>query len=394
MLLLFGLALFLSANTAFAATNTKTNVTNQNIDQINQVNGQNLDKNTVESSGQQKTTKSIQKAGKNAAGSTSSTKTVAKPKTFTKNQINDAASRVNSYISKNKRLPSSVTISSVKVTMPQFLGLLANNVLNKERKLQKVASPSGTTQKLKTGKLTKSNYLKVAKLVRSKISSTGKAPGYINTSLGKMKYHSLIYTFTKVSSFQKSNKRLPNYVSVTSWKIGGSKTVTKKSTSISEGAPSKSTSTVSKAMQKYLKVTKNAQSNNSTIKKLAASITKGKTTTSAKAKAIFNWVRDHLTYSYYYDTKRGALGALKARTGNCVDTSHLVVALSRAAKIPAQYKHGTCKFSSGWYGHVWAQMYVNGKWYNADAISNRNSLGSIKNWSSAKMKGTYISLPF
>jgi transglutaminase-like putative cysteine protease len=73
------------------------------------------------------------------------------------------------------------------------------------------------------------------------------------------------------------------------------------------------------------------------------------------------------------------------------------VALSRAAGIPARYVHGVCKFNSGtWYGHVWAQLYVNGTWYSADAISYRNTFGAINNWdtSSWTLKGIYSELPF
>jgi methionine-rich copper-binding protein CopC len=155
--------------------------------------------------------------------------------------------------------------------------------------------------------------------------------------------------------------------------------------------------TVSAALVKYLKPTANCQSTNSKIKALAASLTKGKTSDYAKASSIFNWVRDHLSYSFYYNTKKGALGALSSRSANCADTAHLVVALERAAGIAARYNHGTCKFSSGnWYGHVWAQVYVNGKWYYADGTSKRNSFGVVKNWNtkSFTLHGIYASLPF
>lgn len=155
--------------------------------------------------------------------------------------------------------------------------------------------------------------------------------------------------------------------------------------------------TVSASLKKYLVPTANCQSNNSKIKALAASITKGTTSDYGKASKIFNWVRDHISYSFYYNTHKGALGTLKSRSANCVDTAHLVVALERAAGIPARYNHGTCRFSSGtWYGHVWAQVYVNGKWYYADGTSYRNSFGVVKNWNTKtfKLHGKYASLPF
>ncbi|MGB9980539.1 transglutaminase-like domain-containing protein, partial [Methanobacterium sp.] len=99
----------------------------------------------------------------------------------------------------------------------------------------------------------------------------------------------------------------------------------------------------------------------------------------------------------YYNTKYGAVGTLNAKTGNCVDTAHLLIALERAAGIPARYKHVYAQFSSGnWYGHVYAQVWVNGKWYNVDGTSYSNTFGVIKNWntSTATYKGTYATLPF
>ena len=147
----------------------------------------------------------------------------------------------------------------------------------------------------------------------------------------------------------------------------------------------------------YSKATSNCQVTNSQIKSLAAAITSGKTSTYDKAVAIFNWVRDNIGYSFYYNTKYGAVGTLAKMTGNCCDTAHLLIALERAAGIPARYVHGKCKFTSGnTYGHVWAQVYVNGKWYNADATSSRNTFGVIKNWNTktAKIYNTYASLPF
>ncbi len=150
-------------------------------------------------------------------------------------------------------------------------------------------------------------------------------------------------------------------------------------------------------LNQCLKQTANAQSKNSTIKALAKKITKGATSKYAKAVKIFNWVRDNIGYSFYYNTKYGAVKTLKKRSGNCVDTSHLLVALLRASGIPARYVHVKAKFPDGeYYGHVFVQAYVRGKWYNADASSIMNSFGVIRKWDkgTAKIKGVYASLPF
>ena len=192
-----------------------------------------------------------------------------------------------------------------------------------------------------------------------------------------MSYEDLVYMYSKILSFYNTNNRLPNYVSMIS------------STYVPVPVPAE--------LQKYLQATKNCQSNDPRIISLAASITEGATTAYERATKIFNWVRDNLSYSFYYNTKYGAVNTYLNRQGNCVDHSHLLIALARAAGIPAKYEHATCTFNSGnVYGHVWAQLWVDGKWYNADAISYSNTFGVINNWNTntAVKKGEYIELPF
>lgn len=183
--------------------------------------------------------------------------------------------------------------------------------------------------------------------------------------------------FSRVLSFQQDKHRLPNYVSVT------------------PGAASTSTDmAVPDSLKEYLASTANCEVTNTQIQALAASIVSGKTSSYARAEAIFNWVRDKVGYSFYYNTKNGAVKTLNTLARNCVDTSHLLVALCRAVGIPARYQHGTCKFTSATYGHVWVQIWINGVWYNADASSSRNFLGVVKSWTLSTLKGTYTSLPF
>ena len=135
-----------------------------------------------------------------------------------------------------------------------------------------------------------------------------------------------------------------------------------------------------------------------TIRLLANDLSVGTHSRYARASNILNWVRDNIQYSFYYNTKYGAAGTLKYLKGNCADTAHLVVALARASGFTARYKHGICHFieSGHWYGHVWADIYVNKKWYAADATGYRNTLGMIRNWdtSTYSRRGTYYTLPF
>ena len=299
--------------------------------------------------------------------------------------IQNAAASVKSYIESNNKLPNYVTIGSSQVTMPQFLQLLVtsllqiNNGTTTAMSIGNVNSPTNSTGDSIYGNINQTEYLKIAQSIKSFIDSNGIAPNYATSSLGKVQYETLIYMFSKVVNYYGTNKALPNYVSVDS-------------TVANPGS-----SSIPPELQQYLQATTNCQVTNSQIQALAKSITSGKTSTYDKAAAIFNWVRDNIGYSFYYNTKYGAVGTLNAKTGNCVDTAHLLIALERAAGIPARYEHVYAKFSSGnWYGHVIAQVWVNGKWYNADATSSSNTFGVINSWNTATATyyGTYATLPF
>jgi transglutaminase-like putative cysteine protease len=379
-----------SNNQTTTPTATSTNTVNQNsastgintqnavsTADVNTKNSVNTSSNTVNNSTQK------QEA---AAGETKTAVTT----NFTVSQINDAAARVKSYIEKNHKLPNYVTIGTTQVQMPDFLKLLTAGLLQINSgkttsvTLKTVGTPAKPSESIKSGSITKASYLDLAKRVNAYIDSNGKLPNYATSTLGKINYQSMIYMFSKILSFQKTNNRLPSYVTVAPWSTIGTS-----STGGSTPVPA--------SLQQYLKATANCQVTNAQIQALAKSITSSKSSTYDKAVAIFNWVRDNLGYSFYYNTQKGAVGALNAKTANCCDTAHLVVALERAAGIPARYEHVNAKFSSGnWYGHVIAQVWVNGKWYYADATSSSNTFGVIKNWNTgtATVKGTYASLPF
>ena len=161
---------------------------------------------------------------------------------------------------------------------------------------------------------------------------------------------------------------------------------------------SSSKTTISEALRKYLTSTKNCQVKNKDIQDLAKTLTSKLKTDYEKGKKLFNWVRDNIQYKKYRNTLRGAVNTLKAKKGNCVDQSHLLIALSRASGIPARYvKGGGCKFTSGYVsGHIWTQLYINKKWVVADTTSPRNTLGKIRNWNtkSYKLYGQFSSISF
>jgi transglutaminase-like putative cysteine protease len=311
---------------------------------------------------------------------------------FTVGEIVKTASAVKGYVEVYKTLPTLISVAGVYVNQAQFLYLLTtcvsqlNDGITTSIGLISADVAKNPSETMNSGNLTKSEYLGLANRIISFMDSNGAAPNYGSTTLGTIRFESLIYLYGKVADFYGTNNYLPNYSVMKSW------------SSVTSSNTSTSTETIPSSLQVYLQATANCESNDASIIALAQSITSGATTSYEKAVLIYNWVRDNLAYSFYYDTQKGAVGTLQSRSANCCDHAHLVVALSRAAGLPARYVHGYCYFTSSgaWYGHVWAEIYADGRWITADATSSRNSLGIIKNWdtSSWTCKGIYAELPF
>ena len=152
--------------------------------------------------------------------STVAAKLVTPKVTYNTKQIGAASSKIKAYYEKNNKLPAYVTINKHKVTMPQFLQLLSDDIYflkcegSSSITLRNVAAPSKPVENVNSGILTKTQYFNLVKSTRSYIYLKGKAPNYGNTSLGKIKFQNLVYIFSKIVNFQNNNNRLPNQVSV------------------------------------------------------------------------------------------------------------------------------------------------------------------------------------
>ena len=265
------------------------------------------------------------------------------------------------YYSTNKKLPGTVNCAGATFTTAEFLYLMSQAIVNLGNskttpvtaiKVADASSPSGDTINSKS--LSKANYLTVAGNVAKFIRDYEQAPNYASSTLGKIAYSALVDAFSRVLDYYATNSALPSSVTI-----------------------------------KY--------SQGSSIDELADRLTSGLTTDKSKANALFVWVRDYISYEFYYNTVKGATGTLAARAGNCCDQAQLLVALARSAGLTARFATGYCTFSSGTvYGHVWVQIKVDGSWHALDTTSTRNTYDKINNWNTASYtnRGVYDVLPY
>ncbi len=150
----------------------------------------------------------------------------ANSKLFTIDQIKTAAETVKNYVDTNHQLPANITINGQLVTMPQFLKLTAQSVLNIENYLntsvilETVTAPSSPSENITSGIIYRDEFVDMAKEVLSYMNShSGATPNNISdTSLGDtIRYESLIYLFSNVIISYNASEHAPDHVSVIPW---------------------------------------------------------------------------------------------------------------------------------------------------------------------------------
>jgi transglutaminase-like putative cysteine protease len=96
----------------------------------------------------------------------------------------------------------------------------------------------------------------------------------------------------------------------------------------------------SRQMEEYLRASKVIDWSHPEIVELAKQIALEHKTSTAIAKACFDWVRDEIHHSFDYQMNPvtcRASDVLKYKTGYCYAKSHLLAALLRANQIPAGF---------------------------------------------------------
>jgi transglutaminase-like putative cysteine protease len=107
------------------------------------------------------------------------------------------------------------------------------------------------------------------------------------------------------------------------------------------------------------------ESDHPSIVNLATSLAQGQGTACARARAFYDWVAENIIYSGYIPDDIGALQTLNDLEGDCTCFADLMMALSRAAGIPARFLEGVTCCTEGEYvpgdiKHDWLEVYLPG----------------------------------
>ncbi|AMK14972.1 transglutaminase domain-containing protein [Methanobrevibacter olleyae] len=362
----------LNKKTSKSTTDNKVNSTNKST--TNTSSKITTNKSTTNTSSKITTNKSTT----NTSSKITANKPIATKTNLTKTEPKDTATKINPS-TENKN-----NLNLVERTMNSINSIL-NNILEKLNPFK---------YKLD---LTRSDEANI-KLNNSKVNIDGDK-STINVKVSTKDRNNLTNANTTTTKkTNTTNTKNTNTTTKTNTTSSKNTNTTKTTSKTKANIASINKTSINEDLKKYLSSSKNCQVNNKAIKDLAKTLTSSLKTNYEKAKKLFNWVRDNIQYTKYRNTRKGAVKTLQTKKGNCVDQSHLLIALSRASGIPARYVKGTnCKFSNGYVsGHIWTQMYIGNKWIVADTTSSRNSLGKIKNWNTKNytLCGEFSSISF
>ncbi|WP_411680475.1 transglutaminase-like domain-containing protein [Clostridium thailandense] len=115
----------------------------------------------------------------------------------------------------------------------------------------------------------------------------------------------------------------------------------------------------------------------SQIDKTAKELTAKESSTKGKAKILYNWIGNNISYDHDkankvlnndFNVQSGAVPTFNTGKGICFDYSCLYVAMARANGIKVRLITGEGFNGVSWVSHAWNQVYISeeGKWINVD----------------------------
>ncbi len=119
-------------------------------------------------------------------------------------KINSASKSEKTYIETNNELPNNITVSNKPTTSSQFLQQQISDTLNIHRgftspiSVKSVTNPITEDNTYKLENITQTEYLCIAVMLNNYINTYKKVPPYSTSSLGNIKFESIIYMFSRI----------------------------------------------------------------------------------------------------------------------------------------------------------------------------------------------------
>jgi len=214
--------------------------------------------------------------------------------------------------------------------------------------------------------LSKEEYVDLALEIRGLMGETGRAPGEIETPVGKMRFRDALYLFSRVLSAYSSAGKLPDsviFAPVPTGELrrGGSEIPAEIAYFLLPD------SYVITGTERVGEILENLQDNYTDYE---------------LAKALCEWTRYHISYGLSFRPPTSE-EILENGIGQCRDYANVYLALTRSAGIPARRVSGWVVSAwqppHGWEfavgetpdgrpigGHGWVEVYLGGKWLPAD----------------------------
>ena len=133
------------------------------------------------------------------------------------------------------------------------------------------------------------------------------------------------------------------------------------------------------------------ESDNPQIQALSQQLAKGLKTPCDKVRAFYNYVGDHLVYSYNA-ANWGAQAALGTMGSDCTEYSDLFAALCRAKEIPARVVSGyVASYDTARSKHNWVEVYLQDYgWVPFDPSSGDIRSDYFRNLAFSMLRPAYI----
>ena len=164
--------------------------------------------------------------------------------------------------------------------------------------------------------------------------------------------------------------------------------------SIAPSSPNAAPAGTSQAasLEPFLMESKYCDVSHPAIQELALRLVDGIDDPVARARAIFEWVRDEVRYVIPHDWSQTASETMETRMGSCTNKANLLVALARAVGIPGAYEvlrvRGKHYLGPVWIPmlqdicdevscHVRAALFVDGRWIKCDPTNDSDLSESI-----------------